>query len=325
MPSDAIDCLITHKDCADGFCCFWQVKKAFPDVEVLFANYGDLLPDAGWYDGKRVLIADFSYPPEQMAVIAAKAKSVVCLDHHRSAIRKWDGQSVVLAADGAPDGYGRWSTNVEWRFDEKKSGAMLVWECLNQDKKDQPRLVPWLVRFVQDRDLWKWELPDSRAISAYIASVPKTMEAWDALDVEFQTEDGLKAAAKIGGAILRTNEQYIDGIVIKSSYWSFAEGEMVSIMNTTHLYSEVGERMSKGVPFSVTYWDDRQRGVRKWSLRSQKDGGTDVSMVAEQLGGGGHPNAAGFQSSVGEPFEATMYRVGEAYKSVKSGKKPGGE
>ena len=51
-----------------------------------------------------------------------------------------------------------------------KSGARLAWEFFQPDAP-----IPDLVRFVEDRDLWNWQYPDS---AAYLA----------ALDTQAQTQ-----------------------------------------------------------------------------------------------------------------------------------------
>jgi len=315
-------CIAHGGGCRDGWTSAWLVKKAFPDCEVVLTSYGQPLPDESVYSDRRVVICDFSYPPEQMAVIAAKAKSVVVRDHHVSAIRKWDveldhGPSMMFFNE-------TWRPNVSMLFDTRKSGAMLVWEWLNPDKKDQPWLAPWLVRLVQDRDLWQWQFPESREISAYIASFPMTAEAWDFLHADLETDAGRKVAGEVGAAILRTNRQHVEAAVKNAVYWRLADGVSVPVLNTTHLHSEVGERLCQGHPFSLTYSDDLKGMKRRWSMRSA-DGGMDVSKVAECLGGGGHARAAGFERSLDETFSATAWMVGQAYKQVLSGKNTGGE
>ena len=69
-----IDTIVYHSNCRDGYCAFWQAKAKFPNAVGVAVNYGDPLPADEVIEGKDVLIADFSYPPEQMAVLAAKAK-----------------------------------------------------------------------------------------------------------------------------------------------------------------------------------------------------------------------------------------------------------
>jgi phosphoesterase RecJ-like protein len=45
---------------------------------------------------------------------------------------------------------------------------------------------------------------------------------------------------------------------------------------------------------------DERQGMRKVSLRAT-DGRVDVSLIARELGGGGHPQAAGFSTSLPYP------------------------
>lgn len=45
------------------------------------------------------------------------------------------------------------------RFDLDRSGAAIAWEHFNRDA------APDLIRYVEDRDLWRWSLPDSEAVS----------------------------------------------------------------------------------------------------------------------------------------------------------------
>ena len=51
--------------------------------------------------------------------------------------------------------------------------------------------------------------------------------------------------------------------------------------------------------------DDRQ-GKRKVSLRAT-DGSVDVSRIARELGGGGHPQAAGFTTTL--PYDELVGRL----------------
>jgi nanoRNase/pAp phosphatase (c-di-AMP/oligoRNAs hydrolase) len=59
--------------------------------------------------------------------------------------------------------------------------------------------------------------------------------------------------------------------------------------------------MCAGEPFAACYWDTPDG--RFFSLRSS-DAGEDVSAIAQQYGGGGHRNAAGFSV----PFGHTLAR-----------------
>ncbi len=277
---------------------------------MVFAKYGDPPPADDLLDGAEVLVLDFSYPPEVMGAISAMAMSVVMCDHHASAIRKWSDE---------PMSHGnRWQLwkNTTIVFDQTKSGAMLTWEWLigrtiDDDVKNPffwdvadgasvDRDPPWLVRYVQDRDLWSWELSNSREVNAYIRVQPQTVEAWDAMHANL---DWYRDAIAAGRSILLREKASIDHHVAQAVEREIA-GHKVLVANVSErsLVSEIGEALAQGRPFSATYFDDLNRGLRVWSFRS-RDGGIDVSKVAELFGGGGHPRSSGAQTPLGELME----------------------
>lgn len=60
-------------------------------------------------------------------------------------------------------------------LDMERSGAMNTWQTLTQEQagaSPEQADAPGLIRYVQDRDLWRWRLSDSGVINAYIASMP---------------------------------------------------------------------------------------------------------------------------------------------------------
>ena len=65
--------------------------------------------------------------------------------------------------------------NVGLTLDVKRSGAMITWEALHLPHEDCPDLI----EYVQDRDLWRWELPLSREVGSYILTLGETVEEWD--------------------------------------------------------------------------------------------------------------------------------------------------
>jgi nanoRNase/pAp phosphatase (c-di-AMP/oligoRNAs hydrolase) len=75
-------------------------------------------------------------------------------------------------------------------------------------------------------------------------------------------------------------------------------GYEVPVVNTTTLFSEVGDYLCQkhpAAPFVAYYFDRHDQ--RQWGLRSR--GGFDCSVVAQTFGGGGHPGAAGFVTAKG--------------------------
>ena len=57
--------------------------------------------------------------------------------------------------------------------------------------------------------------------------------------------------------------------------------------------SDVVGQLAEGEPFAIGWFYKAANDTFVYSLRS-REGGVDVSKVAEEFGGGGHARAAGF-------------------------------
>ena len=74
---------IYHANCMDGFGAAWVVWKYFGgEVGMHAAGYGSPPPEVG---GRDVVIVDFSYKREVLEALAKEARSVLVLDHHKTA------------------------------------------------------------------------------------------------------------------------------------------------------------------------------------------------------------------------------------------------
>jgi oligoribonuclease NrnB/cAMP/cGMP phosphodiesterase (DHH superfamily) len=145
------------------------------------------------------------------------------------------------------------------------------------------------VNYVEDRDLWRWQIYKSKEVNAYISTLPRTFKDWDAAD-EF-LEGYLEEAQDKGGVALRVVDRHVENMR-KRAGRGFIRGHDVPIINTTFAISEVVGALAEGEPFAAG-WFQNQKGEYVYSLRSREDG-MDVSEIAEHFGGGGHSRAAGF-------------------------------
>lgn len=278
--------VIYHASCFDGFCAAWVMRKIMPDAEFFAAQYGTPPPDV---TGRRVVIVDFSYKrPVMLALIHAARGNVTVLDHHKTAEADLKG----IETECYRDTLDCLPTVV---FDMTKSGGRLAWEsvCGGGLSSYANLPVPWLVEYTEDRDLWRHALPDSKAVNAALRSYPLDFETWDKLA---EVEGGRKAWESFvsqGEAILRAERQVIDSHVRHAREVDF-DGHKVLCVNATTLFSEIAGELAAGRPFGVC-WFQRADGKFVYSLRS-RDGGVDVSEIAEARGGGGHRGAAGFES-----------------------------
>lgn len=251
----APDIVLYHADCSDGFGAAWAIWKKFPSAAFLPVKHG--CPPPADLAGRHLVIVDFTYDRLTLERIAQQAASLQVLDHHITAQE---------ALAGLPFAY----------FDQKKSGAVMAWEWAHQEP------VPWLLQYVQDKDLWNWTLPDSREINAALASYPFDFHVWDNLQ-----QESLKTE---GRAILRYENELVRKIAASAALLPF-HGELVPVVQSAVLTSQIGERLSRNHPFCII-WHDRD-GRRYYSLRSRADG-ADVAAIAVRYGGGGHTHAAGF-------------------------------
>ncbi len=248
------DLVLYHADCPDGFGAAWALWKKYPSAQYLPVKHGYPPPPV---HGRRVLIVDFSYDRATLEHIAEQAAGLLVLDHHITAQQ---------ALADLPFAY----------FDQKKSGAVLAWEWAHQEP------VPWLLQYVQDKDLWTWGLPDSREVSAALSSYPYDFHVWDGLRADTLVTEGR--------AILRYENELVTKIAAAAVLLPF-HGVMVPVVQSATLTSQIGERLSKDHAFCII-WHDRD-GRRYYSMRS-REGGADVGAIAASYGGGGHRHAAGF-------------------------------
>ena len=267
--------VLYHANCADGFCAAWAAYGVLGDgAEYAPAQYGEPPPDV---TGRAVYILDFSYKADVLRQMIGQADSLVLLDHHKTAEAELSG----IAGEFAD------SPKCLIRFDMGKSGARLTWDYF-YGLSGMP--TPWLVDYTEDRDLWLWKLPDSREISAALASIPFDFAAWNLLH---DTNARIRMVVE-GVAILRYQQQQVESLA-KHAREIELDGHKVLCVNTPVLISEVAGKLAENRPFGMTYFETGD-GKRVYSLRS-REGGVDVSEVASKRGGGGHRNAAGYQEA----------------------------
>ena len=264
--------VLFHASCADGFCAAWVAHRRFGGgADYVAVNNGEPPPDVA---GRHVYVLDFSYPRQVLLEMARKAAGVSVLDHHASAREELAGLEPGRVA------------NVSCVFDLAKSGGRLAWEYFFP--RDE---APWLVRYTEDRDLWLWKLNDSRAVSAFIASWPFSFTLWDQWHGLRDDRDFWMDVLAGGRAIIRYQDKVVEE-QCKHAHEVTMAGHKVLAVNATHLISEIAGKLAENRPFGVTFFVNA-RGETVFSLRSRQ-GGIDVSEIAKSMGGGGHPQAAGF-------------------------------
>lgn len=286
--------VIYHANCMDGFGSAWAFHKLaehkFTDVQYIPCSYGTV-PDVD-YTGKLVYILDFSFSRDVLLKIKETAQTILVLDHHKTAqeaLESWPSEE---------------HPGIVIEFDMKRSGAGMTWDALCKyivggEINVEPR--PPLINYIEDRDLWKFQLPQSKEINAVIAAEAFDFPDWSALNIDLQTN--IHNVVAIGCALLKQHTKHVESICkcarecsISTTIHGLIEPEKVHhglVANAPPQFaSDVGHQLAQqSGTFGATYYTD-EKGDTKWSLRSVGD--YDVSAIAKEYGGGGHKNAAGF-------------------------------
>lgn len=267
-----------HANCFDGMAAAWVVKRRFPKAVLVAAQYDNkdletsIMQDC--YENANIndhyVIVDFSFPRDLMKLMAYKALSIIVLDHHKTAQANCEGLDFC-------------------KFDMEQSGAGLAWRYYYPSEP-----VPELVRYIEDRDLWRFELDNSDLVNAYIQSWPIEIETYAKLAESLNTAEGMQRALIGGQSVVRYKKSMVESIC-RNAVVRDVGGHQVPTVNAGILFSEVGHKLCQmypEYPFAASFFI-RQDGKIVYSLRSI--GSFDVSEVAKSQGGSGHANAAGFE------------------------------
>lgn len=278
--------VLFHKSCLDGSGAAFAAHKYFSELEVvepvkyIAVQYAEPFPDIPLCKETAIYILDFSYDRKTLVDVHSKVGKLVVLDHHKTA------QEELMGLEFA-------------HFDMGKSGAVLAWEYFHPGKP-----IPDLLRYIQDRDLWKFELPGTKPIFSALVNRNVLTQPVNAPDSPF---------LKLINATIRNHgfdkliqegkmlDQYRDNLI--ASYGKSKSGKVmltglgglkVGVYNLNLFISEAGTLVYSNldVDFSMSYFIT-ELGVWVFSLRSADDK-VDVGAIAKFFGGGGHAHAAGF-------------------------------
>jgi|TARA_R110002020_G_scaffold37124_20_gene112098 oligoribonuclease NrnB/cAMP/cGMP phosphodiesterase (DHH superfamily) len=261
----SVNCVIYHADCTDGFGAAYSAWKQLGNrAEYHACKHGTTPPNV---KGKNVVILDFSFDNETTKKMIEDSKSLLVIDHHKSAM--------VELHD---------ITNTH--FDMNKSGAVLAWEFFHPGKEP-----PKFIRYIQDRDLWTWELEYSKEFSAAFDMVPFEFEEFE----KFEDDSVFDDACKRGSYILAYSKTVVKKVCEKAVSRKYKDKDVL-VVNASHWMSEIGARLAPDCDFAVIWYYDHNDRMIKVSLRAFHEA-IDVSEIAKHFGGGGHKKAAGFQLS----------------------------
>jgi oligoribonuclease NrnB/cAMP/cGMP phosphodiesterase (DHH superfamily) len=270
--------ILYHADCPDGFGAAWAAWKKFGKkaeyIPIQASQTEEQLRDIK-LKNREVYFLDVCASVSKLRELKKNNESVMVIDHH------------VTSKENAKEAN-------SCLFDLKHSGSVLSWTYFHLRKP-----VPWLLRYVEDADLWKYKLPNPDEISVRLFLLNFNFSVWDKLAKDFESRSFRDKYAEEGKLILEYENQVINGI-LKNSYEVVFKGYSARVVNTSVSHSTVGNLLiDERHPIGITWYEIGE--TRKYSLRSK--GETNVSKLAKRFpGGGGHKHAAGFTLPANEPF-----------------------
>lgn len=264
--------ILYHGECWDGFGGAYAAWKAFGGrAEYYPLKHSGDLPVL---TNKTVYIIDFGLKESQMKKMLAANKKVVALDHHVTAEK-----TTKMAHD--------------YVYALKNSGAVIAWKYFNPKKA-----APWLLRHIEDIDLWRFKLPHTRELTAYLNLIEYNFRLWDKIAKDWENSKNKSEYVKKGELVLKYEAKMTEDLLENAELAAF-EGCKTLVVNSPVLHSEIGSALVQKMPPIGVVWSERDKIIRV-SLRSNGD--VDVAKIAEKYGGGGHKRASGFPLPVGKPF-----------------------
>lgn len=291
--------VLYHKNCMDGIASAYIADQYFKFFEVssicIPIQYGENIYEVIGEDNidlvNDLYFLDFSTDRKTMIDLASKFNKVVIIDHHKTA------EAELKDIDKEKD-------NIELYFNMFKSGAMLSYDYFTVFTGTEPQkdlfgnIVPKtdilniskrVIEYIQDRDIWEWNLPYSKEVSEFLkfSVKPNDITSFGAMMKNFNLDN----ARSIGETLNQARDKAVESKVKKYREINIAGINLVCI-NLTENISEVGNEFCKltGKPAMMYFINEDLQVVLSFRSLNELP---DVSVLAKYFGGGGHRNACG--------------------------------
>ncbi|KAH0688554.1 hypothetical protein KY284_019107 [Solanum tuberosum] len=305
--------ILYHYPCPDGAFAALAAHLYFSSLRIIplyFPNtvYSPIrVEDLPLNQIDHVYLLDFVGPSGFVQQLKSKVERVVVLDHHKTAKELLGGGTSV-------------TENVSKVIDMDRSGATIAYDYFkeklitgnNNEAADSNALkigefdrVRRFFEYIEDRDLWRWKLPDSKAFSSglddrhieYDVNLnPSLFQQLLALD--------LKSVVEQGKISLSHKQKRIDEVLEQSFEIALGAGAFgcclaVNADSLPELRSELGNQLAvksrnmklRGIGAIVYKVPELENNeMLKVSLRSIGD--EDTTSISQAFGGGGHRNAS---------------------------------
>jgi nanoRNase/pAp phosphatase (c-di-AMP/oligoRNAs hydrolase) len=271
----------THGGCADGAAAMWSftrfigtpIRFYFYDRQKGFVDFPDC-------EGKDVYFTDCCPTIELLDRIKGITRSITVLDHHPECETLQNIAGITAI------------------YDPTRCGCEITWDYLMSKyplitKENEPKLGirPWWFVHIRDRDLYKWNDPNSKAFSENLYKVGSKFQTFNSLcrATQKQREDFYAAGRKL----LKNKEQRINKAIRNAELVMFDEYK-VWIVNVDHDHTDIAHQLAQrdNCDFAIAYDYNFGKNLWRLKLRGLDKRNIDLNKFAMKYGGGGHPSAS---------------------------------
>lgn len=316
--------VLYHYPCPDGAFAalaahlYFSSLSSPPPPLFFFPNtvYSPLTPrDLPLSQIDSVYLLDFVGPPAFLHHLSSSVRRVIVLDHHKTALEMLGSGTCVtgnvtkvidMDRSGATIAYDYFMEKLLTAGNRDTNNAAVDYSTLDQGIHEFRRLrQPF--QYIEDRDLWRWKLPDSKAFSSGfddlkiefdVRSNPSMFDQLRSLDLESLISQGKVSISRKQKLIDDALDQ---SFVIALGGGTFGHCLAVNADALFELRSELGNQLAiksfemklrriGAVVYKVPELENDQ--VLKISLRSVDI--EDTTPISQEFGGGGHRNASSF-------------------------------
>ncbi|XP_018492220.1 uncharacterized protein LOC108862558 [Raphanus sativus] len=256
-------------------------------------------------DISHLYLLDFTGPPGFVQRVSPNVDNVVILDHHKTAIESLGDVSSTCK-------------NVTKVLDVGRSGATIAFDYFTRKLMEESRgncremndfrRMRRVYEYIEDADIWKWELPESKAFNSGIVDLgieydlnqnESLFQQLLSLDHESVIKRGKESLSRKHKLIQEALEQSYE--IVLGGDEEFGRCLAVNADEIAELRSELGNQLAEksgrmrlrgvgAVVYRVPELEDETK--LKISLRSVAE--EDTTQVSQRFGGGGHKNASSF-------------------------------
>lgn len=283
-----------HND-ADGKCAgFWvglsagmekkEWNRSFDFIEM---SYEKPFPMDTILPSEQIYIVDYSISPDEMRELLKITTDVTWIDHHKTAIEKYEGFEHDIRGVRYDGVAGCMLTYCYLHhMTERGSGDIKPFDI------SMTKEAPMFTKLIADWDVWKFDYGDDTrnfitAFNCYDFYPASTEWDWFFNGSKSKVEDIIRE----GRTMIKYRDGWAKGYLERFGFEVEFEGLKCFAVNLGNCNSEYFKSLPEGtydalMPFAFN--------GEKWTV-SMYSTTHDISGICKKYGGGGHAKAAGFQ------------------------------